>query len=119
MIAPQAIYTVVFVKTPSYVEGNPFFIHIFFIKLIKSAVYGLFDFSVHLSALNILRDINNGDTDHIDAQLDPRGTDGGGNPIGGLMFSNAFDSSNGQYAQAAEWFRLAIALPSSLLHLSF
>ncbi|KAH9888092.1 hypothetical protein C8Q73DRAFT_203327 [Cubamyces lactineus] len=33
-------------------------------------------------------------------ELDPHGADGNGNPIGGLVFSNAF---GGQYAQMHEW----------------
>jgi hypothetical protein len=42
------------------------------------------------------------------AQFDPRGEGGQGNPIGGLVFSNAFASSNGnldQFIQAVEWDR--------------
>jgi hypothetical protein len=42
------------------------------------------------------------------AQFDPRGDDGRGSPIGGLVFSNAFASGNGslnQYIQAGEWDR--------------
>jgi len=50
----------------------------------------------------------NPDRSNITAQLDPNGETGQGNPIGGLVFSNAFASSNGnqdQYVQAVEWDR--------------
>lgn len=44
-------------------------------------------------------------------QLDPHGADGLGNPIGGLVFTNAFASSNGDtnsFIQAVEWNKLVI-----------
>lgn len=44
-------------------------------------------------------------SEQLIAQLDPRGVDGQGAPIGGLMYSNAFSSSHGQYVQAIDWFR--------------
>jgi hypothetical protein len=36
-------------------------------------------------------------------ELDPHGADGRGNPIGSLVFSNAFPTSAGSYIQAVEW----------------
>lgn len=50
--------------------------------------------------------------DDLIAEMDPRGVDGRGEPIGGLMYSNAFSASHGQYIQAVEWFRSAISLIS-------
>jgi hypothetical protein len=58
-----------------------------------------------MSGINYLGNPTRAD---LTAQFDPRGSDGRGNPVGGLVFSNAFGSSGGnpdQYAQAIEWDR--------------
>jgi hypothetical protein len=36
-------------------------------------------------------------------EMDPHGADQRGNPLGGLIFSKAFNSSNGNFVQAIEW----------------
>jgi hypothetical protein len=69
------------------------------------AVYGAFSTYSNMSSMNYLGDPTRAD---LTAQLDPRGTDGRGNPLGGLVFSNAFGSSGGspdRYIQAVEWDR--------------
>ncbi|KAI0783795.1 hypothetical protein C8Q75DRAFT_422326 [Abortiporus biennis] len=56
---------------------------------------------VQITGIGDLTKINipSGDTG---GELDPHGADGNGNPIGGLVFSNAF-TGNGQFAQMHEW----------------
>jgi hypothetical protein len=67
-------------------------------------VFGGFASNSNMSNINYLGDPNRA---LITAQLDPRGDSGQGSPIGGLVFSNAFASSNGtgQNVQAVEWDR--------------
>jgi hypothetical protein len=78
-VIPEGTLTAVqFIQTPDYVQ-----------------VTGLFN--------QVLIDMNATDTG---GELDPHGADGRGNPIGGLMFSNAFPASDGNpnnYIQAVEY----------------
>jgi hypothetical protein len=69
------------------------------------AVYGAFTTDVNMSSSDYLGIATCVD---LTAQFDPRGTDGRGNQLGGLVFSNAFGSSGGNpdlYTQAVEWDR--------------
>jgi len=45
----------------------------------------------------------NYDPQDTGGETDPHGTDDRGNPIGGLLFTNAFTKSPGQFKQAVEW----------------
>ena len=38
-------------------------------------------------------------------EMDGHGADGRGNAIGGIVFSNAFPSTKGQYVQTPEWHK--------------
>ncbi|KAF8324854.1 uncharacterized protein EI90DRAFT_3239563 [Cantharellus anzutake] len=71
LIPPGTLYSVHFVQTPDYVQ-----------------VTGVGDFT----KMNIPKGDEGG-------ELDPHGATGEGNPIGGLVFSNAF----GSYHQIHEW----------------
>ncbi|KIM23300.1 hypothetical protein M408DRAFT_332401 [Serendipita vermifera MAFF 305830] len=78
VIPAGAITGLTFVKTPDYVQ-----------------VTGL----IHQTYLDI-------EVWDAGGELDPHGSDQRGNPLGGLLFTNAFASSNGNpntYVQAVEW----------------
>jgi hypothetical protein len=72
IIPKGAITGVQFMKTPDYVQVTGF---------------------IKQQYINIQADDSGG-------ELDPHGADQRGNPLGGLLFSNAF---NGQFVQAVEW----------------
>jgi hypothetical protein len=72
------------------------------ISLTIITVYGGFNFAVNMTPINYLGDPTR---TSITGQFDPRGDDGQGSPIGGLVFSNAFASGNGSLYQAVEWDR--------------
>ncbi|CAD6923287.1 unnamed protein product [Tilletia controversa] len=72
LIPDGTLHSVHFVKTPTYVQ-----------------ITGTGDFT----KMNILPGDAGG-------ELDPHGADGNGNPIGGLVYTNAF---NGQYQQIHQW----------------
>ncbi|KAL5521777.1 hypothetical protein ACEPAF_2525 [Sanghuangporus sanghuang] len=78
IIPPGTLQGVQYIKTPSYVQ-----------------VVGFID----QTAINIQAGDSGG-------ELDPHGADLRGNPIGSLVYSNAFNSSNGDndtFIQAVEW----------------
>ncbi|CCA70590.1 hypothetical protein PIIN_04527 [Serendipita indica DSM 11827] len=78
LIPAGALTAVQFMKTPDYVQ-----------------VTGL----INQALINIAPNDDGG-------ELDPHGADQRGNPLGGLVFSNAFPASNGNannYVQAIEW----------------
>ncbi|KZP20654.1 hypothetical protein FIBSPDRAFT_789285 [Athelia psychrophila] len=78
VIPPTALTGVQFMRTPDYIQ-----------------IVGFLDQSM----INMEKDDYGG-------ELDPHGADLRGNPMGGLMYSNAFASSNGNnesYHQVIEW----------------
>lgn len=80
LIPPGALTGVQFMRTPDYVQ-----------------VIGFID----QTKINIA----NGDSG---GELDPHGADLRGNPLGGLVYSNAFKSNNGNnntYQQVSEWHK--------------
>jgi hypothetical protein len=58
---------------------------------------------------HIKQDLINIQADDSGGELDPHGADQRGNPLGGLLFSKAFDSGEG-FVQAVEWHKLVISL---------
>jgi hypothetical protein len=69
---------------------------------------------IHISDLarqvtgHIKQDLINIDAKDDGGEMDPHGADRRGNPLGGLLFSNAFASNNGNnntFQQVIEWHK--------------
>ena len=83
VIPPGALQGVQYMRTPDYVQ-----------------VVGYIDQSL----INIAPEDYGG-------EMDPHGADLRGNPLGGIVFSNAWSGDNNTYVQAIEWHKYVVLSP--------